>query len=163
MRINSYWLGTLTQHKMTYAAKCTATLSGPTEKKASRSTEQILLVENSDKVLANSMDQYGTVCRNPFCRIRQSIPTLPILPNFYSANWASEFGRVGIEIRQSGQSSCLHLQKQIFESENIMWGISDVCTLALTVAKTSSITIVSRSPFPLGFCSCSTSLSKMGT
>ena len=25
-----------------------------------------------------------------------------------------------------------------YESENIMWGICDVCTLALTVAKTSS-------------------------
>ena len=47
---------TLTQHKMTYAAKCAATLSEPIEKKASRSIEQILLVENSDSGLANSMD-----------------------------------------------------------------------------------------------------------
>ena len=39
--------------------------------------------------------EYGTVCRYPFCRIRQSVPTLPILPNFF-------FGEVGIEIRQSG-------------------------------------------------------------
>ena len=41
---------------MTYAAKCAAMLSEPTEKKASRSIEQILLVENSDSGLANSMD-----------------------------------------------------------------------------------------------------------
>ena len=60
--------------------------------------------------------EYGTVCRNPFCRIRQSIPTLPILPNFFSAKWASKFGKVGIEIRQSAQSSCLHLQKRIWDS-----------------------------------------------
>ena len=43
-----------------------------------------------------------------------------------------------------------------------MWGISGVCTLALTVAKASSHRSASRSPFPLGLCSCSTSLSKMG-
>ena len=47
---------TLTQHKMTYAAKCAATLSEPTEKKVSWSIEQILLVENSGSGLANSMD-----------------------------------------------------------------------------------------------------------
>ena len=35
----------------------------------------------------------------PFCRI------------FFRA---SEFGKVGIEIQQSGKSSCLHLQKQTF-------------------------------------------------
>ena len=29
-------------------------------------------------------------------------------------------------------------KNRLFEDENIMWGISDVCTLALTVAKTSS-------------------------
>ena len=40
------------------------------------------------------------------------------------------------------------------ESENIMWGICDVCTLALTVAKPAPTTIASRSPFPLGLCSC---------
>ena len=45
---------TLTQHKS--AAKCAATLSEPIEKKASRSIEQIRLVENSDSGLANSMD-----------------------------------------------------------------------------------------------------------
>ena len=71
MRINKYWLkptlvevnrkiqqhsNTLTQHKMTYTAKCAATLSDPTEKQASRSIEQILLVENSDSGLANKMD-----------------------------------------------------------------------------------------------------------
>ena len=39
---------TLTQHKMTYAAECVATLSVPTGKKASQSIEQISLVENSD-------------------------------------------------------------------------------------------------------------------
>ena len=50
----------------------------------------------------------------------------PILPNsakrpylahfaeFFSAKWASKFGKVGIEIRQSGQGSCLHLRKQTF-------------------------------------------------
>ena len=43
-----------------------------------------------------------------------------------------------------------------------MWGISGVCTLSLTVAKTTPTTIASRSPFPLGLCSCSTSLSNMG-
>ena len=59
-------------------------------------------------------NEYGTVCRNPFCRIRQSVPTLPILPNFFSAKWASKFSRVGIETRQSGQGSCLHLQTQTF-------------------------------------------------
>ena len=47
---------TLTQHKKTYAAKCAATLSEHMKKKASRSIEQILLVENSDSGLANSMD-----------------------------------------------------------------------------------------------------------
>ena len=35
-----------------------------------------------------------------------SVPTLPILPIF--------FGKVGIEIRQSGKGSCLHLQTQTF-------------------------------------------------
>ena len=40
--------------------------------------------------------------------------------NFFSAKWASKFGKVGIEIQQSGQGSCLHLQKPFFESENIM-------------------------------------------
>ena len=40
---------------MTYAAKCAATLSEPTEKKASRSIEQIILVEISDSGLANIM------------------------------------------------------------------------------------------------------------
>ena len=57
--------------------------------------------------------------------IWDSLPK-PILPNsakcpylahfaeIFSAKWASEFGKVGIEIRQSGQGSCLHLQKQTF-------------------------------------------------
>ena len=74
--------------------------------------------------------EYGTVCRNPFCRIRPSVPALPILPNFF---------------RQSGHQNLAKWAKQLstsanrlFESENIMWGISDVCTLALTVEKTSS-------------------------
>ena len=47
---------TLTQHNMTHAAKCAATLSEPTEKKSSRSIEQIPLLENSDRGLANCMD-----------------------------------------------------------------------------------------------------------
>ena len=41
---------------MTYAANCAATISEPTEKKASRSIEQILRVENSYSGLANSMN-----------------------------------------------------------------------------------------------------------
>ena len=73
--------------------------------------------------------EYGTVCRNPFCRIRQSVPTLPILPNFFSAKWASKFGKVG-------KAVVYICKNRLFESENIMWG--DVFTLALTVAKTSS-------------------------
>ena len=50
-----------------------------------------------------------------------------------------------------------------------MWGKFGICTLALIVAKTSSRdqlplkTIASRSSFPLGLSSCSTSLSKMST
>ena len=48
------------------------------------------------------------------------------------------------------------------ESENITWGICDVCTLALTVERAAPTTIPSRYPFPLGLCSCSTLLSKMG-
>ena len=46
----------LTQHKMSYAAKCAAMLSEPTGKKTLRSIEQILFVENSDRGLANRMD-----------------------------------------------------------------------------------------------------------
>ena len=30
------------------------------------------------------------------------------------AKWASKFGKLGIEIRQKGQGSCLNLQKQPF-------------------------------------------------
>ena len=71
MRINSYrpqtYLGggeqkiqqhsnTLTQHKMTHAAKCAVTLSEPIEKKASRSIEQILLVW---KLRQRPCQQYG--------------------------------------------------------------------------------------------------------
>ena len=53
--------------------------------------------------------EFGKVSLHcPFCRI------------FFLEKWASKFGKVGKE------------------SENIMMGISDVCTLALTVAKTSS-------------------------
>ena len=55
------------------------------------------------------------------------------------------FGKVGIEIRQSGHRNSAKRARQLstpaktlFESENIMWGISDVCTLAITIAKTSS-------------------------
>ena len=55
------------------------------------------------------------------------------------------FGKVGIENWQSGHRNSAKKARQLstsaktlFESENIMWGISDVCTLALTAAKTSS-------------------------
>ena len=78
----------------------------------------------------------------PTHRIWDSLPK-PILPNsakcpylahfanFFSAKWASEFGKV--------RKAVVYISKnRLFESENIMWGISDVCTLALTVAKTSS-------------------------
>ena len=62
----------------------------------------------------------------PVCRInfRQS-------GHRNSAKWASKFGRVG-------KAVVYICKNRLFESENIMWGISDVCTLALTVAKTSS-------------------------
>ena len=60
----------------------------------------------------------------PFCRIffRQS-------GHWNSAKWASKLGKVGRAV--------VYICKNIlFESENIMWGISDECTLALTVAQT---------------------------
>ena len=82
--------------------------------------------------------EYETVCRNPFCRIRQSVPTLPILPNFFrqsghrnSAKWVSKFGKVGKAI-------VYICKNRLFESEIIMRGIFGVCTLALTFAKTST-------------------------
>ena len=69
-------------------------------------------------------------------RIRQSVTTLPFCRNFFrqsghrnSAKWASKSGKVG-------KAVVYICKNRLFESENIMWGISDVCTLALTVAKT---------------------------
>ena len=46
-------------------------------------------------------------------------------------SFSSKFGKVGKAVVYICKS-------RLFESDNIMWGISDVCTLALTVAKTSS-------------------------
>ena len=67
-----------------------------------------------------------------------SVPTLPFCWIFFrqiwhrnSAKWASKFGKVG-------KAVVYICKNRLFESENIIWGISDVCTLALTVAKTSS-------------------------
>ena len=59
----------------------------------------------------------------PFCRIffRQS-------GHRNSAKWASKFGKVG-------KAVVYICKNRLFESENIMWGIPDVYTLALTVAK----------------------------
>ena len=82
-------------------------------------------------------------------RIWDSLPK-PILPNSAKCPYLAHFvefffGKVGIEIQQSGHRNSAKRARQLstsaktlFGRENIMWGISDVCTLALTVVKTSS-------------------------
>ena len=61
----------------------------------------------------------------PFCRInfRQS-------GQRNSTNWASKFGKVG-------KAVVYICKNRLFESENIMWGISDVCTVTEACGTTS--------------------------
>ena len=103
------------------------------------------------------------------------------------------FSKVGNEIGQSEQGSCLHLQRITDDSgkdvsakkwrrtfrqkkfaetsqakifcRNVsydMWAYPVYARSPPTSQRPAPTTIASRSPFPLGLCSCSTSLSKMG-
>ena len=78
---------------------------------------------NMGQLAETHFAEFGKRC--PFCRInsRQS-------GHRNSAKWASKFGKVG-------KAVVYICKNRHFENENITWGISDVCTVALTVAKTS--------------------------
>ena len=76
-----------------------------------------MAVLSISKEVSQSLSQAGICpfCRIPFCRI--PFCRIPLCRK-HGTFFQIFFGKVGIESRQSGQGSCLHLQKQTFKSIN---------------------------------------------
>ena len=128
--------------------------------------KRLIFVTRLYRKLMLGLTELGPVCRIPVCRNSTNWSWWSKLENFFPTNWIIKFNKLVFKLNELDlshtRSQELHrLKEKDLKSE--MWGKSGVCTLALTVVKLAPTTIASRSPFPLGLCSRSTSLNKMGT